>query len=257
MTLTAAHDANLNLTAMNTPDGSDSQYSYDENGRPISATDRLGSKTTATFDPASGLLASFTDELKNTTSFQYAAATQGNFTFYDLVGVKFPDSTSISFVRDSNGNATTITDQAGKIWESTWNSQGQPLTITNASGGITKFSYGADGTLASIQLPSRDTTKFAYDSASRLNLITQPDNSAESFQYDANGNLLKITDERANANSAAFDANNNLQAITDALSAAIGFTFDTNDRLASITDALGKNTKRVYDAVSRHPPAAG
>ncbi len=249
--LTAAHDSNFNLTSMSTPDGGASQYSYDNSGRPLLTTDRLGNKTSATYDPASGLLASFTDELNHTTSFQYAAVNQGNFTFYDLVGVNFPDSTALAFARDTKGNVTTITDQAGKVWKATWNSHGQPLTITNPSGGVTTFNYNPDATLASIQLPSNDTTKFGYDSASRLNLITQPDNSTETFQYDANDNLLKITDERANTNSAAFDANNNLQAITDALSAAIGFGFDTNDRLASITDALGKTTKRVYDAVSR------
>jgi len=244
VSLTEANDSNSNLTATTDPNGAVSKYSYDSNNRPNATTDRLGNQSKATWDAASGLPTSYTDELGNTTSFTYAVSTVGGLTFYDVAGSTFADGTSITLARDASGNITSVTDQAGNSWKSTYTANGWLATTTNPAGGVYTFSSNSDGTRASVQSPSSDTTKFAYDSLSRPNLVTNPDNSTKSLQYDAVGNILKAVDERSNSSSSSFDANNNPKAGTDAVAATTNVAFDTDDRLASVTDPLGKPPQR-------------
>jgi len=251
VSLTLANDSNLNLTATSDPTGGASKYAYDSNNRPTATTDRLGNQSKATWDTASGLPASYTDELGNTTSFTYATSALGAFTFYDLKSSTFADGTAISLTRDSKGNVTSVTDQAGNIWQSTYTANGWLATTTNPSGGVYTFAYNGDGTRASVQTPSSDTTKFAYDGVSRPNLVTNPDSTTKGFQYDAVSNVLKTTDERNNSVSASFDANNNIKTTADALAATANFAFDTDDRLATSTDPLGKAITAAYDTQSR------
>jgi len=251
VTLTEADDANLNMISASDPSGGVSKYAYDANNRPITTTDRLGNTSTATWDPASGLPATSTDELGNITSYTYTASTIGPFTFYDLATVRYADGTTIALTRDSKGNVTSLTDQAGNTWHATYTTNGWLATVTNPAGGVYTFSYNSDGTRASVETPSSDTTKFGYDSVSRLIRITNPDSTAESLQYDAVSNLLKATDERNDSLSATFDANNNPKTTIDAVAATSNFAFDTDDRLASDTDPLGNAVMAAWDTQSR------
>ncbi len=245
------HDVNGNLTSVGYAAGAPSQYAYDTKNRPTVITDRTGAKTTVTYDPASGFPASVTDQLNNTTSFRYSAATQAGFTFYDLQGITLPDATTLSFARDAKGNVTSLVDETGKTWQATWNTGGQILTFTNPSGGVTTFTYGNDGNLASIQAPSGDTSKVAYDTANRPNSITNPDNSTVSAQYDAADNPTRLSDERSNTTSLTYDANSNLLSATDSLGGVAALSYDNNDRVRSATNAAGKTARRTFDAVSR------
>jgi YD repeat-containing protein len=129
-------------------------------------TDLLGARSSATWDAASGLPASYTDALGNTTTFTYTATTQGAFVFYDLTGVRFADGSTTSLTRDAKGNVVSLTDQSGRRWQATRNARGQIATLTNPSGGVTTFSYGPDGMIASGQLNSGDITRFESDAAS-------------------------------------------------------------------------------------------
>jgi RHS repeat-associated protein len=251
VSFTHAHDAQRDLTLQSDPSGASTQRTYDANLRPTGVTDRLGNKSSETWDPASGLPAAFIDAAGNVTRYTYAATTSGGFVFYDLAGVQFADGTSVSFTRDANGNPLSLTDQAGKQWQATYNTRGQPATLTNPSGAVTTFAYGNDGTLASVKTDSGDTTQIGYDASSRPNQFTFPDNNKRQFQYDPASNLLRFTDERNNSTNTAYDVNYNSKSVTDALSAVTAFGYDTDDRQVAYTDALGKATTTTYDAVNR------
>ena len=59
--------------------GKTSSCTYDAVQRPLTFTDRLGNKTSATYDSASGYVASLTDAQGNTTSFHLAIASAREF----------------------------------------------------------------------------------------------------------------------------------------------------------------------------------
>jgi YD repeat-containing protein len=251
VTFTDTFDQNLNFTNEAYAAGAASQYGFDASKRLTGVTDRTGAKSSITYDAASLLPATYTDALGNVTSFRYAAAPQGGFTFYDMQGMTLPDGSTIAFARDARGNVTSLTDPSGRAWQSTWNSRGQPLTFTNPAGGVTTLTYGGDGNVASVQTPSGDTTKLAWDTASRLNLITTPDAATRATQYDSTGNITQLTDPRGNATNFSYDGNGNLTKITDPLGNSSAITYDGNDRVLSRTNPLGKTARRAFDTVSR------
>lgn len=250
-TLTTTHDGQLDMTSVTDTSGKSTQLAYDAATHPTSHTNRLGATSQATWDPASGQPATYTDALGNVTAFAYTATAQNGFTFYDLTGITFADGTTIALGRDSNGNVVKITDQAGKVWTFTRNSLGQIVTATNPSGAVTTSTYAADGTLASTMLDSGDTTQTSFGVSGQLTQLTNPDKSTEQRQYDALGNLLKSTDELSHSGTRTWDDNSNLHIATDALGATTTVAHDTNDFAVSVTDALGNTTNMVYDALNR------
>jgi YD repeat-containing protein len=273
VSITDTHDANRNLTSESDPSGASSQYAYDSNNRPVTVTDRLGNKTTATWDAASGLPATYTDQAGNKTTFRYAATTQGSFTFYDLIGVSYPDGTSVSFTRDGKGNPTSFTDQAGFTLQATYNSRGQILTFNNPppvnppgtaaaeaseakaprdDGNVTvTFTYNPNATLGSIQLATGDTTQIAYNAVDDITKITNPDGTLRLYQIDGRDRIVRATDELGNATSYGFDDNGNLTTITDPLNDVTTRGYDGLDRLVTIKNPLGKTAQRTFDATNR------
>ncbi|SPF53345.1 hypothetical protein SBA4_5580015 [Candidatus Sulfopaludibacter sp. SbA4] len=244
------------LLSVTDASGASSMYTWDSNDHKINAADKLGHSTSATYDPASGLPTSTTDQLGNTTTYTYTSTVQGPFTFYDPAGIQFPDGTSISIVRDAKGNILSFTDQAGQKWQTTRNSRGQILTFTNPTGAVTTYTYGPDGTRTSVKLDSGDTTTYSYDPISRPITITEADGNAVHLQYDAVSNFTKFTDERGDNTSAAYDGNNNLAGTTDALAASTVTVYDTNDNPVSYTDRAGKTSTLAYDALQRRQKIA-
>ena len=241
-------DASLvDLSSVKDAAGNTSSIGYDSAGRRTSFTDRLGSKTSVTYDPASGYPASFTDALGNTTSYTYQSQAQGDFTFYNLVKTSYPDGTMETYTYDASGNVLTATDRAGKQSTYTYNSRGQVLTETNAAAGVTTVTYNADATVATVKIPSGDVTTYSYDNLKRLAAIQNADSSIVSFTRDALDKILTVTDERGNVAKLAYDANNNLHSTTDALSKTAAISYDTDDLVHSTTDRLGNSTTYQYD----------
>ena len=251
VTLSQAHDDQRNLISQSDPSGATITFEYDANGRPTEITDRTGAVTQATWDPASGLPASYRDPLGNTTRYTYATTAQGGFTFHDLSRIDLPDGTAISLERDASGRVTAVTDQAGQRWQATWNDRGQVMTLTNPSGGTTTYTYANNGTVASARTHAVDTTTLRYDAASRLDLLTHPDNVTVGFEYDARNNLLRHTNERSDAQSAAFNDNNLVRTVTDRAGETTTFAYNTDDRVSTVTDPLGNVTQQTYDELQR------
>ncbi len=236
-----------NLTSVVDAAGNTTADAYDSLERPISFTDRLGNKTSVTYDPASGYLASSTDAQGNTTTFTYQAQIEGSFTYYNLAKIGYADGTSESFTYDGSGNALTATDRAGKTTTYTYNPLGQVLTAANPAGGVTTLVYNADATLATAKDPAGNLTTYFYDTLKRLVKSQFADNTVRSLTLDATDKILSVTDERNKATLLAYDVNNNLQSVTDALSRVATVSYDTDDLASSSTDRVGNKTSYQYD----------
>jgi len=226
-------------------------YTYDGNNRNTGMTDRQGTPTSITYDPASGKPTSFTDVLGNTTSFFYTVQIQGGFTYSQLTRVDFPDGTFVSMTYDGNGNLLTQTDQAGQVTTLTYNGQGQVLTVTNPTTGLTTFTYNADGTLAGTMDHVGNITQYEYDAVKRIRQITYPDDTSRAFTFDNNDNLLTETDELDRVTTLDWDANNQLASITDPLGNTTIMNYDGNDRIVSVSDSLDQVTTYTYNESGR------
>ena len=236
---------------------------YDAFHRPTQVTDRFGDNTFISYHPQSGKRASITNAKGDVLSYTYTAQNQtftnpdngetGDFTFYNLNRIDYPDGTKDEFAYDAKGNMLTRVDRAGKTWTYTYNSKGQVLTITNPKGagakkgGVTNYTYNADGTLASSTDSDTGTTTYGYDSYKRLNRTNYPDGTFTRIAYNLNDQITAITDERSNIYSYDYDTNGNFIKITDPAGSETQYGYDLMDRVVQITDRLGKTTNFAYD----------
>jgi RHS repeat-associated protein len=255
VSFTQTHDAQRNLTSQ-TAGGASSQYTYDANGRPASATDRLGNRVTMTWNAASGRIATYTDAVGNVTTYTHTAATQAPFTFHSLTGIRYPDGATLAIGHDARGNPTSLTDPLGRRWLVTRNARGQAATVTSPLGAVATYTYGNDASLASVAFDNGAVTRFTYDAAGRVTGVTLPGGATRAYQYDAAGNRTRVTDERGNNWPSTWDGNDNLRTLTDALAAVSTLAYDGDDRVASLTDALGGVWRNTYDALGRLQSAA-
>ncbi len=249
--VTHTHDVDRNLARIQDAAGQSTTFTYDASGRPTTRGNRLGDRAAVTYHEPGGRPASLTDEQGNTTTFAYAAQTQGPFVFQNLTRTGLADGAAVTFTHDNAGNILTLTDQAGKQWTATYSPRGQLETLTNPAGGVTAYSYSSDGTLASLRTDSGDTTTFTYDSNKRLSERKHPDETTRRYRYDNRDHLLRITDERGNATGFSHDDNGNRRSRADALNAVTLFGWNTDDRLATVTDGANKLTRFSYDAAGR------
>lgn len=234
----------------------------DTRDRITAAIDRDGGDITYTYRDASGHIASITNQIGDTTTYTYSETTDTftnpenadtiTCTFAELDRIGYADGTSTQFIRDANGNATSITNRAAETTSFTFNGRGQPLTRTNPTAGATTFTYDSATALpASVTDSDTGITTFAYDNLSRLEKITRPDSSELNLSYDALDRLISRTDEENVVTQFQYDANSNLTQITKAGGTAVAqgtsFTYDALDRLKTITDPEGDTTTLAYD----------
>jgi RHS repeat-associated protein len=248
---TVGFDAQRNTTRLTDGNGQSANYTYDASDRPTALVDRLGNRSTATYDAASGRPTSYTDEEGATTTYTYASSTRDGFTFHDLTSVQNPDGTIIRIARDERGNIVSVTDETSRVWRVARNSRGQVETLTTPAGGATAFTYANDGTLTSVRGDAGDISTLAYDNARRPTTITLPDNNTVRYQYDGRDNVTRATDERGNTRVLTIDDNNRPLRYSDSLGATFAANYDNDDRVASALDANGRADLYTYDALGR------
>ncbi|MFA4987482.1 MAG: hypothetical protein WC712_12945, partial [Candidatus Brocadiia bacterium] len=214
-------------------------YGYDANSLPITVTDSLNNTTTTAYD-AIGCVAS-------TTS---------------------PCGVAATYVRDSWGHVLTVTDAAGCINLTVYDSR-YFVAATEVSfdtlGGVcrTEFSYTSGGKLLSKKLPEdvfaglpTPTYTFQYDSLMRPISATDCYGNAEHSGYDANGNktsFANAVDWAASRTTAtwAFDTWNRRYSETDALAYSSSQQFDASGNAVSTTDKCGNSASATYDELNR------
>jgi len=242
------HTQGRDLLGLQDPSGATLAYSYDANSRPLTQTDRLGDSWDYTYHAPTGLTQSVTRSDGSKFTFAYAAVQSGRFTFYDVSSLTYPDGSSEQYQYDQAGNLISRTDQLGKIWTYTRNSQGQPLTMTVPSGSTFNFTYGDDATMTSIQVPGAGTWHFGHDALKRVTSLTNPDGTVRSYSFDPRDLLTAITNEAGNTRTLARDSNGLLSKFTDALGDAYTFTRAGTDHITRTTDPLSNHFDIAYNA---------
>ncbi|MGD9560857.1 MAG: RHS repeat domain-containing protein [Pyrinomonadaceae bacterium] len=123
---------------------------------------------------------------------------------------------------DIDANATTVTDQAGKLRRSITNGLGQLIRVdepnsSNQLGTIssptqaTNYTYDTLNNLTIVTQGSQTRT-FTYSSLSRLLNASHPESGTISYGYDLNGNLTQKTDARNIVTTYTYDALNRVTA---------------------------------------------
>ncbi len=157
---------------------------------------------------------------------------------------------------DVDANATTVTDQAGKVRRSITNGLGQLVRVDEpTSGGLgtvaspnqaTTYAYDTLNNLTTVTQGAQTRT-FAYSSLSRLLTAANPESGTISYGYDPNGNLTSKVDARSITTSYSYD---HLNRVTQRSYSGGSITTPTVNYTYGLTaPAVGKLTK-VSSSVS-------
>ncbi|GIW98483.1 MAG: hypothetical protein KatS3mg111_1816 [Pirellulaceae bacterium] len=224
-------------TTVNTSAGAVLNFTYDENGLPLTVSS-IKTGSTGTVTPkltvsysANGLVTSIADSEKLLRSYEYDAVgnmvletdSLGNATGYEyddanrLTRTLFADGTTIERRYDAAGNLIAIIDQAGRE---------------------TSYEYDALGRRIASLFP--DTTP--QDAT---------DNPRRSAQYDAAGQITRTIDELGRVTQFAYDLAGNVVTQTDALGNVTRFEYDAVGNVTTEVDPLGHATSHRHDQLSR------
>jgi YD repeat-containing protein len=166
------------------------QYSYNEFGQVLSATDPNGHTTTYAYDGQGNLV--------TITNAAGQATTLSNY--------------------DANGRTGRITDANGLVTELTYAPRGW-LTSRKVGDELTRYDYDGVGQLTKVTQPDGSTIGYTYDDAHRLTDIADGAGDHIHYTLDAMGNRIseQVSDPNgtlARQTTRVYDALNRLQQVT-------------------------------------------
>ena len=226
------HNQHADPTIVQTPDGVQRDYGYDDQGNMLTLKDTITSSLVRSqvlgYHPVFNKITSITDSFQKTTQLEY------NNNNGNLEKITTPLGRIVSFTHTARGLVETLTDTLGTVTALNYDPiSGNVKTITRNPGAnqrvTTILNHSPEGYIESIQDAENRIRSFVYDELGRVKEEILPDNRKVLYSYDDNGNLESLTPPDRPAHV---------------------FTYDTVDRLASYqppTVTNGGNTTYEFD----------
>jgi len=246
------------------PDDFSTTYTYDPEGRMLSATDPLGNRESYSYDAAGNLVAVVAGG--HQTSYLYDAAGR-------LTAVYQPSHHAQGvLVYRSDGHVGEVCDDGNNCTEYTYDDLGRPKTVTDALGNTSSFVHSPAGGIISRTDANGVTTSYTHDAAGQTTGVSYSDGIThpETFDYDADGRLLVMTDTSGSSTFTydslgrvkrevtglsmeadyAYDRLDHVTSMTLNSTPLAAYTYDDAGRMASVRDRFGNTTGFSYDADS-------
>lgn len=177
---------------------------------------------------------------------------------YDIAGrfvsTTLPDSNSIDFTLDGNGNRLfTKLNKTTVNVSQTFDRINRLMTRTDLYGNRIAYEYSAANQIQSITYPDNSVVTYSYDNLQRMKMVKDFDNNHTNYSYYPNG-FLKKTELPGSINvHTEFDAAGRLKSKTTVnnkmLLASGTYTFDDYGRVATSSEIVplsgGKEIKNV------------
>ena len=233
------YNADRQLTEFIDANGNKEKYTYDENGKIKSITDKKGAVLANNTYDQNGVVLSQKDANGNLVEFSYnntstkvtyngkESETYALNSEYKVSRISYSDGTSKSYTYDDAGYLTLETDEKGQK---------------------TTYTYDSNHNLTIQKNPDGTSEKYTYDSHGNITSITNPDGTKETYEYDTNNNMtFKDTKEEAGVHYVYNDKNLVIKE-TNALGVSKSYEYKDN-HIAKITHSNGLIESFVYDAV--------
>jgi large repetitive protein len=244
----------------------------DQRGLPTSSTDPNGSTTNYTYDEAGQLAVSTAPTVNTETNGDTPTPTRP----VSMVGY------------DTFGARTESEDPNGNVFTTAYDASGRPVSATSPSytppGGtaitaVSHRAYNRVGQLTTATDPLGHQTTYVYDQLGRLATVTAPNLGVTHYTYDVDGDRLSVTDANGAASRATYDylgrtltatqvvrqpSTNSyttnyayattggwLSSVTTPGKVATSYGYDNVGETTSVTDAASNVTQNTYDYVGR------
>jgi RHS repeat-associated protein len=249
-TYTASGKLETVTSLVGTPAAATTSFTYEPVYQQVATvTDALSH--TITFNYSNGLLQSVTDPLSHQTSYTLNSAgqvtavtdalqhtTRFEYDAGDLVKVTDPLNRSVTRFVDGAGRVASMTDALGRVTRYQYDALNQPKKVINPLQGETLFAYDKNGNTESITDARMKVTRYTYDEMDRVKTRTDPMLKVETYDYEA-GLLKKFTDRRGKVTRYGYD---NLDRTN-----FVGFGETINGGVTTYESTMS----HTYDALSR------
>jgi len=238
------YDGNGNLAEVVNSSGSPMRFTYDEQDRITTWTDRNQRRYRYLYDRSGRCV-----------------QTRGEAGYLDAVFAYDPDGRTTT-VTDSLGHSTLYrfnelgqtvseTDALGNTVHRTFDRYDRPLTRTDPLGRTVAFEYDVDGNPSGITRADGSRTVIVYNDLPLPVHHVFPDGSAWSYAYDERGNPVEVTGPAGTVTRYRYDGLGHLAAVTDPAGATSTVECDPAGLEVRITDPLGGTETTVRDAFGR------
>ncbi|WP_294242138.1 RHS repeat-associated core domain-containing protein [Pseudobutyrivibrio sp.] len=264
----------ISATFQNTSGTGDTLEILDGSDNLIYADNSLYTSGLQKFDPQNFLLTRY-DGMKfyfNKVSGLYKIEdTYGRTIEITEDGVFYSDGSSISFIRNEQGQITSITDGTYTVTY-TYDESGNLVSVVDKSGNNSSFTYedhlligminaagtcvstneyDDDGRLISTTDAYGNTVTFDHDIDGQIETVTNRLGYTTVYTYNEKGNVLTVTDGRGNTTTYTYDSNNNKISETDPLGNTITYSYDANNNLTSATNGEGISVGSSYSTTGQ------
>ncbi len=178
----------------------------------------------------------------------------------DQLRYRYDQFDGIQSIRDRNG--VTLEYRDNGIFSSTgqsvtWvrDSQGRITSVTDPEGHVTSYGYDLAGDLVSVTDPVSNVTTLSYhdNPAHYLDRVIGPRGILVSeVRYDAAGRFIAVLDADGNAAEQDYDLAARTFTQTDRLGNETSFVYNDRGHVTRVTDALGQSVDAEYGDL-RHP----
>ena len=274
--LTGIADA-VALTAVTSPLGKRTEFSYDARGNLKTVTDPLGKVTKYDYD-VDGTQIRAEDANGHATTFDYSLEVGAPLGYPTTITPPGADAPS-QYAYDSRGNVTQTTQTSGTTTLTTtavYDAFGRATAITRpgAQSGArtTRYTYDLNDNLLTSTAPNNAVTTTSYTVDDLAEAQTLPPNASNStprqtrYKHDALGRVTEVTSPQGTLTAAdpddhvirySYDLLGRVLTLTQPLAgpdrqaAATTFVYDLLGNTTSVTDPRGNTSRTVYDLNGR------
>ncbi len=221
-----SYDSYGRQTALTTPSGRNSAWSYSNN----TVTETTAGKSFSRTVGPDGNVSSATDP-GGTITYSYFADGKVK----DIVA---PGSITTSMQYDIAGNQTSLADPSAGTISYTYNGFGELTSQVNPGSVTTSISYLSDGRIDQKTTPE-GVTCYRYNSNKQLANIKSPSNVSRSLGYDSKGRVTAVTDTLPGSNpfvtTITYDSKGRKSTVTHPSAVTETYGYNQNGYLSSVS----------------------